>query len=97
MVVRGPGSTALTMHHEKQPRKIWRVDFDRHAVRQADQRLGSRMRDLEKCVDCPNGTYDLDCVWTVYLGNSVDGFIEIPRVHKRRPSFPITPAMPKIN
>src|SRR5204863_18379 len=32
MLLRRPSGTALTMHHEKQPRKILRVDFDRRPV-----------------------------------------------------------------
>ena len=46
------------MHHEKQARHVLRVDCDRRAVGQGDERLKRRMGNLEKRFDARNFSHD---------------------------------------
>jgi hypothetical protein len=87
-LLRGCGGADLAAHHEKQLGKILRIDLHRRGIRQADQRLGCRMVDLEECVDFADRAHHLDGVWAIDLGHGVDGFIEIPGAHGCRLQFP---------
>jgi hypothetical protein len=73
----GGCSSTGAMHHQKQARHVLRIDLDRRAVGQADQRLKCGMSDLEKRIDVASSANDLDRMRTIDSRDGFDRLVEI--------------------